>query len=86
MFEAMIAGSVEPELLKILRLAQTGLGEVRQKQVLLANSGDHMTALVAQQVLLQLDAWDAGLGVMIGGLVPKAAPAPHANPVPGGHR
>jgi hypothetical protein len=85
MFEAMIAGSVEPELLKVLRLAQTGLGEVRQRQVLLANSGDHMTALVAQQVLLQLDAWDAGLGVMIAGLEPKA-PAPHTNPLPGGHR
>lgn len=83
MFESMIAGSVEPEILKLLRLAKTSLGEVRQKQILLANSGDHMTALIAQQVMLQLDAWQPALDVMIAGLEHKPA-APHA-PILGGH-
>lgn len=85
MFENLVSSSIEPELLKILRLAHAGLDEVRQKQVLLANGSDHMTAMIAQQVLLQLDAWDAGLGVMIAGLEPKPAAAPHA-PLPGGRR
>lgn len=81
MFENLVAGSVEPELLKILRLAKTALLEVRQRQNTLSGDKDHMTALVANQVLAQLDAWQPALDVMIAGLEPKPAvphsPAPH---------
>jgi len=85
MFESMIAGSVEPELLKLLKLAKTALLEVRQRQNTLSGDKDHVTALVANQVLAQLDAWQPALDVMIAGLEPKA-PAPHTNPLPGGPR
>jgi hypothetical protein len=81
MFENLVAGSLDPEILKLLRLAKTALLEVRQRQNTLSGDKDHVTALVANQVLAQLDAWQPALDVMISGLEPKA-PAPHVNPAP----
>jgi hypothetical protein len=84
MFADLAASAIEPELLKVLRLAKKALLEVRQRQNTLSGDKDHMTALVANQVLAQLDAWQPALDVMIAGLEPKPA-APHA-PLPGhGH-
>ena len=81
MFSDLAASAIEPELLKILRLAKTALLEVRQRQNTLSGDKDHVTALVANQVLAQLDAWQPALDVMIAGLEPK----PTTHPAPLGH-
>jgi hypothetical protein len=85
MFEQLAASAIEPELLKILRLAKQALLEVRQRQNTLSGDKDHVTALVANQVLAQLDAWQPALDVMIAGLEPKPAPPAQALRLPPGH-
>lgn len=88
MFENLVAGSLEPEILKLLREVKKALDGVEERLKAQQAGSDLGVAMSAHLQLGALDAWYPAIGDLIAALEKPAAPASHAPRPPsagGGH-
>ena len=84
MFENLVAGSIEPEIIKLLRSVKQALEGVEHRLVEQVESGDPVTVLSASTQLSALHAWAPGINDVLKSLEPKP-PTVTALRVPPGH-
>jgi hypothetical protein len=71
MFENLVAGSIDPELIKILHAVDAALGGVKTRLEDQLHGTDQLTSLSAELQLKALAAWRPALLDMIATLTPK---------------
>lgn len=79
MFESLVAGSIEPEIIKLLQGVKHALEGVETRLLTQVESGDPITILSASTQLSALHAWAPAIDDILKGLEPKPV-APHVSP------
>ena len=82
MFESLVAGSLEPEILKLLKDVKQALAGVHDRLDTQQKGADLGVAMAAHLQLSALDAWSPMITDLIAQL---EKPKPAAHPAPLGH-